>query len=179
MENIIFVSSWFWDGPWGPWQQLSLKFANKYKVLYLEPIVSIKNAKKLKGKFAPFSESVNKTPKSLKIKAIYNLKEQLKNFFLIIVRNYSKQPKIRYFLAISLASQSSDFLVSLAKNFASKNDLKLIQYSIYPKTLRIPLLALKELKTVENYSNSIELLNAFRTNFQKTLVKLKNLVEKK
>jgi len=142
---------------------------------YLENNV-IKSAIKLKGKFAPFSEPVDKTPKTLPIKRIYNLKEQLKNFFLIIVKNYSSQPKVRYFLATILASQSSDFLVSLAKDYATRNNLKLIQYSLFPKK-RINLLSLKEIRTIEDYSSSIELLKDFKKKFRKTLEKIRNLVE--
>ena len=142
---------------------------------YLESNV-IKSAIKLKGKFAPFSEPVDKTPKTLPIKRIYNLKEQLKNIFLIIVKNYSNQPKVRYFLAIILASQSSDFLVSLAKDYATRNNLKLIQYSIFPKNIRISLLSLKEIRTIEDYLSSIELLKDFKKKFRKTLEKIRNLV---
>jgi len=142
---------------------------------YLDSNV-IKSAIKLKGKFAPFSEPVDKTPKTLPIKRIYNLKEQLKNFFLIIVKNYSNQPKVRYFLAIILASQSSDFLVSLAKDYATRNNLKLIQYSIFPKNIRISLLSLKEIRTIEDYLSSIELLKDFKKKFRKTLEKIRNLV---
>ena len=142
---------------------------------YLETNV-IKSAIKLKGKFAPFSESVDKIPKTLQIKRIYKLKEQLKNFFLIIVKNYSNQPKVRYFLAIILASQSSDFLVSLAKDYATRNNLKLIQYSLFPKK-RINLLSLKEIRTIEDYSSSIELLKDFKKKFRKTLEKIRTLVE--
>ena len=143
---------------------------------YLESYV-IKSANKLKGKFAPFSEQVDKTLKTLPIKRIYNLKEELKGISLIIVKNYSKQPRVRYFLSIILASQSSDFLVSLAKDHARKNNLKLIQYSLFPKNIRISLLSLKEIRTIKDYSNSIELLKDFRKKFQQTLVKIKNLVE--
>ena len=142
---------------------------------YLESNV-IKSAIKLKGKFAPFSEPVDKTPKTLPIKRIYNLKEQLKNIFLIIVKNYSNQPKVRYFLAIIIASQSSDFLVSLAKDYATRNNLKLIQYSIFPKNIRISLLSLKEIRTIEDYLSSIELLKDFKKKFRKTLEKIRNLV---
>ncbi len=142
---------------------------------YLESNV-IKSAIKLKGKFAPFSELVDKTPKNLPIKRIYNLREQLKNIFLIIVKNYSNQPKVRYFLAIIIASQSSDFLVSLAKDYATRNNLKLIQYSLFPKNIRISLLSLKEIRTIEDYSSSIELLKDFKKKFRKTLEKIRNLV---
>ena len=78
---------------------------------------------------------------------------------------------------ISLANNSSDLLVQLAKEFALKNGLKLIQYSINPKTLRIQLLSMKEIKDPKDYSNSIEVLKAFRKEFREKLVRLKKLVE--
>ncbi|MFX1408777.1 MAG: hypothetical protein ACFFA6_00365 [Promethearchaeota archaeon] len=137
----------------------------------------IKNAKKLRGKYTPISEIVNNVPKTLKIKKIYELKGNNKNLYLIISNNYTKVPKIRYFLAVSLASQSSDFLVSLAKNFAKRNNLKLIQYSIFPKTLRINLLLIKELNDVEDYSKSIQILINFRIVFQNRLINFRSLIE--
>ncbi len=142
---------------------------------YLESNV-IKSAIKLKGKFPPFSELIDKSQKTLSIKHIFNLKEQFKNIFLIIVKNYSNQPKVRYILAIILASQSSDFLVSLAKDYATRNNLKLIQYSLFPKK-RINLLSLKEIQTIEDYSSSIDLLKDFKKKFRKTLEKIRNLIE--
>ncbi|MFX1316200.1 MAG: hypothetical protein ACFE9T_10075 [Promethearchaeota archaeon] len=137
----------------------------------------IKNAKKLRGKYTPISEIVNDVPKTLKIKEIYELQGNNKNLYLIISNNYTKVPKIRYFLVVSLASQSSDFLVSLAKNFAKRNNLKLIQYSIFPKTLRINLLLIKELNDVEDYSKSIQILKNFRIVFQNRLINFRSLIE--
>lgn len=139
----------------------------------------IKSAKKLKGKHFPLSETVDAVPKTLSVKKIYRVEQQLKNLFLLVVRNYRKPPKIRYFLAVQLASQSSDLLVRLAGNYAVKNDLKLIQYPIYPKTLRISLLALKELNNVQNYSKYIELLGNFKNFFGQKLNKFNELLESK
>ena len=139
----------------------------------------LKTAKKLKGKYNPISELVDNIPRTLKIREIYKIEDSLKNLFLIIVNNYSKQPKVRYFLALILASQSSDLLVSLAKDYATKNNLKLIQYCLFPKSIRISLLTLTEIQTVEDFSNSIELLKNFRNYFRKTFEKIKNLIENK
>ena len=136
-----------------------------------------KNVKKLRGKHAPISELVNNVPKSLSVEKIYDLSEKTKYFFLLIVKNYSKQPKLRYFLAILLANNSSDLLVQLARDHAIKYDLKLIQYSLFPKILRIQLLLLKEIKKIEDYSNFIEKLNHFRKEFRSKLVKFKKLIE--
>jgi len=139
----------------------------------------LKTAKKLKGKYNPISELVDNIPRTLKIREIYKIEDSLKNLFLIIVNNYSKQPKVRYFLALILASQSSDLLVSLVKDYATMNNLKLIQYSLFPKNIRISLLTLTEIQTVEDFSNSIELLKNFRNYFRKTFEKIKNLIENK
>ena len=139
----------------------------------------LKDVNKIKGKLAPILELVANEPKALTINEIHELKGDLKNYFLFIVNNHVKQPKKRFFLALRLASQSSDLLVSLASNYARANGLKLVQYSINPKIYRISLLTLKEVKTIEGYSQSVEVLKDFRTNFRNKLAKLKNLVEDK
>ena len=82
----------------------------------------LKDAKRLKNKYPPISEKVNGVSKSLRIKSIYELKGNLNNFIFITTKNYAKNPNHRYFLAILLASQSSDLLVSLAKEFSKKKD---------------------------------------------------------
>jgi len=139
----------------------------------------IKNMKKVRGKHAPIAEIIDNKFYNLTVKSIYDLKEKYKNLFLFIVKNYTKNPKLRYFLAYSLANNSSDFIVQLARDFAVKNDLKLIQYSIFPRALRIQLVSLKEIKKIEDYNTSNEILREFRKKFREKLVKLKNLVENK
>ena len=137
----------------------------------------IKNAQKLRGKFAAISELIEDTLRTLTVQNIFKLGDELKGLFLVSVKNYYKYPKIRYFLAIQLASQSSDFLVALSRDFAIKNDLKLIQYSVVPKTTRISLLSLKEIKEIEDFEKSIGILQDFREKFRKKIAKIKNLVE--
>ena len=137
----------------------------------------IKNAQKLRGKFAAISEIIENSQRTLTVQNIHRLTDELKGLFLFSVKNYDKHPKIRYFLAIQLASQSSDFLVALSRDFAIKNDLKLIQYSIVPKTTRISLLSLKEIKEIEDLEKSIGILQDFREKFRKKIAKIKNLVE--
>ena len=134
-------------------------------------------SKRLKNKYPPISENIKGVPKSLKIKKIYELKENLKNLYLITVKNYSKKPRYRHFLAILLASQSSDLLVSLAKGFSKEHNLKLIQFSIYPQHFRVSLFSLKELNTTDNFSESINLLKEFRNKYRKELENLKNLIK--
>lgn len=137
----------------------------------------LNDAKRLKSKYPPISEKIKGVPKSLKIKKIYELKENLKNLYLITVKNYSKKPRYRHFLAILLASQSSDLLVSLAKGFSKEHNLKLIQFSIYPQHFRVSLFSLKELNTTDNFSESIDLLKEFRNKYRKELENLKNLIK--
>ena len=138
----------------------------------------IKNSKKIREKHSNISEIVDEMPKTLEVKNIYDLSKQLKNSYLMIVRNHAKQPKTRYFLAISLASQSSDLLVNLTREFVNKDDeIKLIQFSIHPESMRVSLLALKEIVSVENYSRSIELLQDLRKKFRQKLTKIANQVE--
>ena len=137
----------------------------------------IKDIKKIRGKHASISEIDHNLPKTLTVEKVYDLSEKDKNFYLFIVKNYSKTPKLRYFLAISLANNSSDFLVQIAKDWAVKNDLKLIQYSIFPRMLRIQLLLIKEIKQFEDYNISVEKLAFIRRKFRIKLDKIKNLVE--
>jgi len=136
-----------------------------------------KKSKKIRGKFSPISELIDNKAKIMKIMKLYDLGNVIKNFYMFIVKNYSKQPKERYFLAVILASQSSDLLVNLAKDFAQKNSLKLIQYAIDSNLSRISLISLKEIEKVEDYSISIDILNECRNNFLNTLSKIKNLVK--
>jgi len=136
-----------------------------------------KNALKLKGKHSPLSERVNGDYKQLDIKRIYKINEQKKEFFLIISKNYKKNPKYRYFLVSVLANVSSDLLVEIAKDFALKNNIKLIQYTLYLKTRRINLLGLKELKNQDDYQKSLEVLQSFKINFLTRLEAIKNMIK--
>ncbi len=131
-----------------------------------------KKAKKVRGKHSPISELVENELRILKIKKIYNLTD-VNNSYIFEAKNYSNSPKKRYFLVISLVSQSSDFLAGIAKKFCKNNEgIKLIQYCIFLDSFRINLLALKELKTVRDYENSIALLLELRKNFRKKLMSI-------
>lgn len=136
-----------------------------------------KASKKVKGKYSPISEVVDDVLRVLKVQAIYDLNHLHKNFYLINVKNYIKKPKIRYFLSVTLANNSSDLLAQLAGEYLIKNELKLIQYSIFPETLRVQLLLLKEIKFVEDYTPTFKALNKIRNEFRNKIVRLKNLVE--
>ncbi|MHA2037705.1 MAG: hypothetical protein ACW98X_14805 [Promethearchaeota archaeon] len=137
----------------------------------------VNKIKKIKGKHPPIAEFVDNEPRSLSVKSIHNMNNELKNFYLITVKNYLKQPKLRYFLAISIANNSSDLLVQIARVMALKHGLKLIQYSIYPKTLRIQLLCMKEIQDIEEYEIYIKILKTVRKEFREKLVRVKDLIQ--
>ena len=138
----------------------------------------LKDAKVIKNKYPPISEKVNGVSKSLKIKNIHKLQGNLNNFIFITTKNYAKNPRYRYFLALILASQSSDLLVSLAKEFSKKNRLKLIQFSLYPQHFRVGLFSLKEIHNKNNFSETVNLLKEFRITYRKDLEKLRKLIER-
>jgi hypothetical protein len=138
----------------------------------------LNGAKRVKNKYPPISEKVNGIYKSLKIKSIYELQGNLNNLFLFTTKNYSNNPRHRHFLAILLASQSSDLLVSLAKEFSKKNRLKLIQFSLRPQHFRVGLFSLKEIRDKDNISEAINLLKEFRIRYRKDLKKLGKLIER-
>ena len=138
----------------------------------------LKDAKRIKNKYPPISEKINGVSKSLKIKNIHELKGNLNNFIVITTKNYAKNPRYRYFLAILLASQSSDLLVNLAKEFSKKNRLKLIQFSLRPQHFRVGLFSLKELRDKDKISEAINLLKEFRIKYRKDIEKLGKLMER-
>ena len=137
----------------------------------------IKASKKVKGKHSPISEVVDDVSRVLNVQAIYDLNQHHKNFYLINVKNYTKKPKIRYYLSVTLANNSSDLLAQLAAEYLNKNEFKLIQYSIFPETLRVQLLLLKEIKIIGDFTHAIKVLNKIRNEFRNKIVRLKNLVE--
>jgi hypothetical protein len=137
----------------------------------------IHKIKRIRGKHPPIAENVENKTRSLSVKSIYDLNKKLKNFYFFTLKNYSKKPKSRYFLVISLANNSSDLLVQLARELVLKHDLKLIQYSIYPKTLRIRLLCMIEIQTIKNYTASIKVLKSVRKEFREILVRVRDLIQ--
>ena len=138
----------------------------------------IKDAKRIKNKYPPISEKVNGITKVLKVKKIYELKGNLNNFILIATKNYAKNPKFKYFLAILLASQSSDLLVNLAKEYSKKNNLKLIQFSLHPQNSRVGLFALKEIESRDKVTEVVKLLKEFRILYRKDLDNFGKIIER-
>ena len=138
----------------------------------------IKDAKRIKNKYPPISEKVNGITKVLKVKKIYELKGNLNNFILIVTKNYAKNQKFKYFLAILLASQSSDILVNLAKEYSKENNLKLIQFSLHPQNSRVGLFALKEIESRDNATEVVKLLKEFRILYRKDLDNFGKIIER-
>jgi len=155
---------------------LPRKSNNKQFRYYLKEHV-IGSANKIKEKFPPISEVVNKKKEILKIKTIYDLRGIHSNIFLLVAKSKSQSRKTRYFLATSLASQSSDLLVELAKDYALEHSLKLLQYSLHPKNFRTNLLILCEIMNSEEYLNSIKLLQTIWQDFRKKIVKIKEIID--
>ena len=137
----------------------------------------LKDAKKLRQKYPPISEKVEGTQKVFIIRNIYELSVRLKLFYLIIIKDTTIKQKRRYFIAIQLASQSSDFLVKIAKEIIIQKELnlRLIQYTIHPKSLRTNLLCMTELKYTDDISDLIKQLGEIRIFFQD---KIDSLVKK-
>lgn len=135
------------------------------------------DAKKLKGKYLPISEKIAGIQKVFPIKSIYELSDRLRKFYLLIVKDASIKQKIRYFIAAQLASQSSDFLTRIAKKLIKQKtlNLKLIQYAIYPKSLRINLLCMGELKKEDDITDLIKELGEIRVLLQE---EINNLIKK-
>lgn len=131
----------------------------------------LRTSKRLKGKYPPLSEIVNGTELTLRINRLYELSGELKQFYLIFTK--SKNAKTRYLICIVLASQSSDFLVSLARRtIKDEINLRLLQFSLIPKHLRVNLLCLKEIDLEEGLQDIIDLLKQVRRKFRENLEKL-------
>jgi len=139
----------------------------------------LKQASKIRGAHLPISQKNKGKVHVLKIQSIYRLINEKNEGFLFKAKNYKKKPKFLYFLAIKLASQSSDLLASIAKPYAKKNQYKLIQYAIQPKSLRVPLLALQEIESAEDCPQMIEDLNNFKKDFRNKLDHLQKFLENK
>lgn len=136
----------------------------------------LKNSIKLKFKYPPISELVRNSEQVLKIRKISRLSEEYKDILILEVKNYIKNPKLRFFFAILLANQSSDFLVILAKNLINfKDKFRLIQYPIYPQFHRIGLLCLIEIEDITQIPSLLQSLKEFKMIFRRKLDNLKNI----
>lgn len=139
----------------------------------------IKTAKKIKGEHLSISELVEGKAATLKVSKIYQLNQPLRHLFLMVAKHHHKPPKFRHFLMVSLASQSSDFLVILARELAIQKDLRLIQYSIFGHQNRTSLLCLKEVEKSAEVNHTIEILKKIRLRFREKLDALNDLIKNK
>ncbi|MCJ7650596.1 MAG: hypothetical protein MUP85_18450 [Candidatus Lokiarchaeota archaeon] len=128
----------------------------------------LKDSHRLKEKYPPLSDIINDTRLTLQINRLYELSGDLRQLYMIIAK--SKNGKLKYLICITLASQSSDFLVSLArKTIKDETSLRLLQFSLIPKHLRVNLLCLKEIEHEDDLQGIITLLKQVRSRFRKTL----------
>ena len=136
----------------------------------------LRDSHRLKEKYPPLSYIINGTQKTLQISRLYELSGDLKQLYMILGK--SKNEKLKYLICIKLASQSSDFLVSLArKAIEDESNLRLLQFSLIPKHLRVNLLCLKEIEREDDLQDVIDLLKQVRSRFRKTLEKLTSKME--
>lgn len=131
---------------------------------------------RLKEKYPPLSYIINDTQITLQISRIYELSGDLKQLYIIMGK--SKEKILKYLFCIKLASQSSDFLVNIArKTIENESNLRLLQFSLIPKHLRLNLLCLKEIEHEDGLQDIIDLLKQIRSRFRKTLDKLISQME--
>ena len=136
----------------------------------------LKDSHRLKEKYPPLSDIINGTQLKFQINRVYELSGDLKQLYMIIAK--SKNGNLKYLICITLASQSSDFLVSLArKTIKDETSLRLLQFSLIPKHLRVNLLCLKEIEHEDDLQGIITLLKQVRSRFRKTLEKITSQME--
>ncbi|MHA1669124.1 MAG: hypothetical protein ACTSV5_00965 [Promethearchaeota archaeon] len=136
--------------------------------------ILLKDSHKLKEKYPPLSYIIKGTLLTLQINRLYELSGDLRQFYIIFTKSKkSKNGNLKYFICITLASQSSDFLVSLARTtIKDETSLRLLQFSLIPKHLRVNLLCLKEIEHEDDLQGIINLLKQVRSRFRKTLEKI-------
>ncbi|MGV9171685.1 MAG: hypothetical protein ACOC44_15790 [Promethearchaeia archaeon] len=145
-------------------------FSNQKTEEFLEDILA--DADKIKSKLPNFSRVIDGKKVILKIRKIYSFTEDNSQFLLFQVRNYDNTPKYLYFLGKKLVSQSSDFIVMIARDFALEHDFELLQFPLRPEIRRVNLLALAPLRDPDNYQDLIELLNAYKVKLLKKMKKI-------
>ena len=131
----------------------------------------LRGSRRIKERYPPLSDIINGTKLTLQINRLYELSGDLRQFYIIIAK--PKNGNLKYLICITLASQSSDFLVSLARTTVKdETNLRLLQFSLIPKHLRVNLLCLKEIEHEDDLQGIIDLLKQVRSRFRKTLEKI-------
>ena len=134
----------------------------------------ISKGNRIRNKYPPISKKNDGGLLIQKIKKVFQLKEDFKNFYLINTKSTNHQKEKRYYLALIIASQSSDLLVKIAqKVIIEEKDLRLIQFSFHPEHSRVSLALLKELDELSDFNELKTKLNSLKSKF---LTKLNNLI---
>lgn len=134
----------------------------------------LSKATKLKNKYPPISERSDGKLRVQNIEKIFQLKEDYRNFYLIITKIKDKHKEKKYYLALVVAVQSSDLLAKIARNLISdKENIQLIQFPFHPEHFRVSLAFLRELEEFMDIDELKNKLNKLRTNF---LMKLNNII---
>lgn len=131
---------------------------------------------RLKGKFLPISENIRKKRHNYKVKAIYSLKDELKDrFYLIKFINPENKPKYLYFISFILAYQSSDLLVFIVRDLVKRANILLTQYPLKVKHFRLSLICLKEIKNKENFFKTKDIIKELYKEFKHKLIKISEM----
>lgn len=134
----------------------------------------ISKGNRIRNKYPPISKKNDGGLLIQKIKKVFQLKADFKNFYLINTKSTNHQKEKRYYLALIIASQSSDLLVKIAqKVIIEEKDLRLIQFSFHPEHSRVSLALLKELDELSDFNELKTKLNSLKSKF---LTKLNNLI---
>lgn len=130
---------------------------------------------KLRHKYPPISQKSDNEIYIEKIKAIFQLHEDFKNFYLLITKPTNIHKQKNYYLAIVIASQSSDFLVKIAKQvMINEEKIDLIQFAFYPEHFRVNLVLLRMLDEFLDFNDLKTKLISLKTQF---LAKLNNIID--
>ncbi len=131
---------------------------------------------RLKGKFLPISENLRKKRHNYKVKAIYSLKDELKDrFYLIKFINPENKPKYLYFISFILAYQSSDLLVFIARDLVKRANLLLTQYPLKAKQFRLSLMCLKEIKNKDDFFKTKTIMKIVYKELRYKLIKISEM----
>ena len=137
--------------------------------------VLLSKGTKLKNKYPPISQRRDGGVMVQKIKSIFQLRDDFKNFYLIITKSTNNRKERKFYLALILASQSSDLLAKIAKSIISnEKEMRLIQFSFHPEHFRVNLALLRELDELMDFDELKDKLDSLRTQF---LSKLNNIID--
>ncbi|TFG01757.1 MAG: hypothetical protein EU542_06400 [Promethearchaeota archaeon] len=129
---------------------------------------------KLRNKYPPISERKNGTLIVQKVKSIFQLNVNFRNYYLLITKSTNKRKDLKYYLTLIIASQSSDLLAKIAKKvIGDQKKIRLIQFPFHPEHFRVNLALLRELDEFTDFTQLMTRLNSLRTQFR---TKLHNII---